>query len=61
MKLTLAESLDKSRALRDHCLTGGSRKSHQTGEDVLWLMGWIDNAIEVELIEAEIREGADSQ
>lgn len=52
-RLSLTEQRALAVAQRDHCLTGGERQGHQHGEDILWLMGWADNAIEVELIDAE--------
>ncbi len=55
--LTLNEKLERSIKARDHCLRGGKRQSHQHGDDIGWLAGWADNAIEVEIIEAEIAKG----
>ena len=43
-----------------HCLIGGARQSHQHGEDVMWLMGWADNAIELELMDSGYEEYLDA-
>ena len=54
--LTLTERLERAISQRDHCLHGGPRQAHQQGEDIFWLMGWADNAIEVELLREAIKE-----
>ncbi len=53
MKLTLEEQHAQAVRQRDHCLNGGERAGHQHGDDILWLMGYGDNSMEVELIEKE--------
>ena len=53
-------SIERDRAVftRDSCLVGKPRQAHQVGDDIWWLMGWADNAIEIQLIdEAEGIEG----
>jgi hypothetical protein len=47
--LTLEEQHAQAIAQRDHCWKGGERQAHQHGPDLGWMMGWADNAIEVEL------------
>lgn len=37
----------------DRCLNGGGRQSYQHGDDILWLMGWADLTIELELAREE--------
>ena len=45
--------LERAVVDRDKCMVG-ERDESRHGDDWLWLMGWADNAIEIELIlEAE--------
>lgn len=51
---TLSEQLALAKKQKEHCLKGGKRQSHQHGEDINWLMGYADNAIEEELVQDKL-------
>lgn len=52
---TLRQKHAHACASRDYCLTPPKRRPEDVGEDIFWLMGYADWAIEADLIEEELR------
>ena len=50
----LFTQLTHARAHRDYCLHPPRRRPEDVGDDLFWLMGYADWAIEAELIEEEL-------